>query len=44
MCDYPMTVPQFFKEMEMKGWTLVSASTGNGGGFIKNFQYIFRKE
>ena len=44
ICDYRMTVPQFIKEMEMKGWILVSASTGNGGGFIRNFHYIFRKE
>lgn len=44
VCEYPMSVPQFIKEMKMKGWTLVSSSTQNGGGIMRHFQYLFRKE
>ena len=44
MCDYFMTVPEFIKQMETKGWTLINSSTGNGGSYQKHFQYVFRKD
>lgn len=44
ICNYPMTVPQFIKQMEIKGWELISSSVGYGGSFKKTYQYLFRKE
>jgi hypothetical protein len=42
-CYYTISVMRFVKEMENKGWTIVSSSTGDGdnGAF---YQYLFRKE
>ena len=44
ICNYRMTLPEFIKQMEIKGWQLISSSVRDGGGFIKTYQYLFRKE
>jgi hypothetical protein len=44
ICNYRMTVPEFVKQMEIKGWQIISSSVGDGGGFTKTYQYLFRKK
>ena len=43
ICEYPMSVMQFIKEMELNGWTLESTSVAYSehGSYS---QYFFRKE
>ena len=44
ICNYPMSVPQFINQMEIKGWELISSSIVNGGNNTKTYKYLFRKE
>ena len=39
-----MTVPEFIKQMEIKGWQIILSTVGDSGGFTKTYQYLFRKK
>ena len=43
ICEYPMNVRKFIKEMESNGWTLVSSSVATKQD-LSYSQYLFRKE
>ena len=43
ICEYPMNVTKFIKEMESNGWTLVSSSVATRQD-LSYSQYLFRKE
>ena len=44
ICNYPMSVPQFINQMELKGWELILSSIVDGDNYKKTYKYLFRKE